>query len=254
MAVNAAGPPVLPGKTRTATGRPFGVGEQPVLDLQFPLLAVPGIAAGGQRAPRAFQPRGRQVEQRHPPRVGLRGQVAAGQVRFDRVLPVFQPVHRGVDVIGAGIGDAEVAAQGGVVPPGQGGQLGARPDHPGDDQGQGQVPLAARRAQQDGQAQRAGHGVHGGDMPVRHRGGDPHRLPGRHQPLSLQRGLDRGHRLGRQRRQVRQRLMPDPAAIPVGAAHQDRLIHPLLTGLRRIRPPVPGYMHRPATCHHHPRS
>ena len=53
----------------------------------------------------------------------------------------------------AGIGDAEVAAEGGIGPPGQGGQLGTRPDHPGDDQGQGQVPGPARRAQQRGQAQ-----------------------------------------------------------------------------------------------------
>ena len=78
----------------------LGVGEQPVLDLQFPFLAVPGVAAGGQRAARAFQPRAGQVEQRHPRRVGLRGQVAAGQPGLDRVLPVLQPVHRGVDVIG----------------------------------------------------------------------------------------------------------------------------------------------------------
>ena len=28
----------------------FGVGEQPVLDLQPALLAVPGVPAGGQRA------------------------------------------------------------------------------------------------------------------------------------------------------------------------------------------------------------
>ena len=132
-----------------AAGR---VGEQPVLDLQVSLLAVPGVAAGGQRAPRAFQPRGRQVEQRHPRRVGIRAEVAAGQSRLDRVLPVLQPVHRGVDIIGAGIGDAEVGAQGGVVPPGQGGQLGARPHDPGDDQRQGQVPLAARRAEQGGQS------------------------------------------------------------------------------------------------------
>jgi hypothetical protein len=36
----------------------------------------------------------------------------------------------------------------------------------------------------------------------------------------FQGGLDRGHRLGRQRGQVRQRLVPDLAAVPVGAAHQ----------------------------------
>ena len=65
----------------------FGVGEQPVLDLQLAFLAVPGVAAGGQRAVRAFQPRGRQVEQRHPRRVRFRGEVAAGQPGLDRVLP-----------------------------------------------------------------------------------------------------------------------------------------------------------------------
>ena len=230
----------------------LGVGEQPVLDLQFPFLAVPGVAAGGQRAARALQPRAGQVEQRHLRRVGLRAEVAAGQFRLDGVLPVLQPVHRGVDVIGGRLRDAEVAAQGGVTPPGQGGQLGAGPDHPGDDQGQGQVPVPARGAQQRGQALLHCGRVHGGDVPVRRRGGDPHRLPGRDQPLALQGGLDRGHRLGRQRGQVRERLVPDLGAVPVGAADQDRLIHSLLPGLRRIPPPVPGYMHRPAACRHNP--
>src|SRR5260221_635077 len=35
----------------------FGVGEQPVLDLQPAFLAVPGVAALSQRAARAFHPR-----------------------------------------------------------------------------------------------------------------------------------------------------------------------------------------------------
>ena len=145
------------------------VGEQPVLDLQPAFLAVPGVAAGGQRAPGALQPRGRQVEQRHPGRVRLRAQVAAGQPGLDLVLPVFQPVHRGVDVIGAGLGHAQVGAQRRVGPPGQGGQLGAGLDDPGDDQRQGQVPLPPGRAEQRGQAQLRRHGVRGGDVPVRHR-------------------------------------------------------------------------------------
>jgi hypothetical protein len=121
------------------------VGEQPVLDLQLAFLAVPGVAACGQRAAPALQLRGRQVEQRHLRRVDLRRQVAAGQPGLDRVL---------------------LAAQRGVVPPGQGGQLGTWLDHTGDDQGQGQgqVPVAARGAEQGGQAQLLGHGVHGSDM------------------------------------------------------------------------------------------
>ena len=84
-------------------------------------------------------------------------------------------------------------------------------------------------------------------------GSDPvmcHRPPGRDQPLALQRGLDRPDRLGRQRRQVRQRLMPDLAALAVGPAHQHRLIHPPLPGLRHIGALVPGYVHRAAACCH----
>ena len=54
----------------------------------------------------------------------------------------------------------------------------------------------------------------------------------------------------RQRRQVGQRLVPDLAAVAVGPAHQHRLIHPLLAGLRHIRALVPGYVHRAAAyCH-----
>ena len=79
ISVNAAGSAVFPSKTRTATGRPCGVGEQPVLDLQLALLAVAGVAARPERAVRALQPRRRQVEQRHPRRVRLRGQVAGGR-------------------------------------------------------------------------------------------------------------------------------------------------------------------------------
>ena len=44
---------------------------------------------------------------------------------------------------------------------------------------------------------------------------------------------------GRQRRQVRQRLVPDLAAVAVGAAQQHRLVHPPLpdfaTYVRRFR-------------------
>ena len=94
----------------------------------------------------AFQPGGRQTGQGHLRRVGLRGQVAAGQPGLDRVLPVLQPVHRRVDVIGSRPGHAEVGVQGDIVPPGQGGQFLTRLDHPGDDQRQGQVPVAARWA------------------------------------------------------------------------------------------------------------
>ena len=80
---------------------PGRVGEQPVLDLQFALLAVAGVAARGQRAVRALHPRRGQVEQRHPVGVDRRGQVPGGQRGLDRVLAGQQPVHRRVHLIGA---------------------------------------------------------------------------------------------------------------------------------------------------------
>jgi hypothetical protein len=110
----------------------FGVGQQPVVELQFPFLAVPGVAAGGQRAVRALQPRAGQVEQRHPRRVRGRGQVPAGQPGLDRVLPAVQPVHRRVDVISGCAVHAQVGAQRGIGPPGQGGQHGCAAGGPGE--------------------------------------------------------------------------------------------------------------------------
>ena len=198
------------------------VGQQPVLDLQFPFLAVPGVPAGRQRAVPSFHPRAGQVEQRLPRRVGRGAQVPGRQPGLDAVLLAGQPVHRRVDVIGAGPVHAQVGAQGGVGPPGQGGQLGAGPDHPGDDQGHRQVPARPGRAEQGGQPQLGGHRVHGGGVPVRQRPGDRHRLAGRDQLLALQPGVDQVDHVVRQRGQVGHGLVLDLAAIAVGAAQVRR--------------------------------
>ena len=118
--------------------------------------AVAGHRVGGPRLVTEHQRDHNDLARRYLPTTlnyGRRRQVPAGQFRLDGVLLVLQPVHRGVDVIGGRPGDPEVGAHGDIVPPGQGGQLGARLAHAGDDQGQGQVPPAARRAQQRGQAQ-----------------------------------------------------------------------------------------------------
>ena len=200
----------------------LGVGEQPVLDLQLAFLAVPGVAAGGQRAVRAFQPRAGQVEQGHLRRVRGRGQVAAGQPGLDRVLLAGQPVHRGVDVVGGRAGCAQVGAQGRVSPPGQGGQLGGRGHDPGDDQRQGQVPLAARRAQQRGQAQLGGHRCDGGDVAVRQGPGDGDRLGGGHQRGAFQARVDQVDDVIGQRGDVGDGLVLDLAGLPVGAAQVGR--------------------------------
>ena len=74
-AVNAVGSAVFPANTRTATGHPAGSVSSRVFDLREVLLAVPGVAAFGQRAFRAGHPGRGQVEQRHPRRVHLRVQM-----------------------------------------------------------------------------------------------------------------------------------------------------------------------------------
>ena len=226
------------------------VGEQPVLDLQFPFLAVPGVAAGGQRAVPAFQPRDGQVEQRHLRRVRRRGQVPGREFGLDRVLPVLQPVHRRVDAAGGYRGGAEVGAQGGVIPPGQGGQLGGRGDDPGDDQGQRQVAFGAGRAEQRGQPELDGHRVDGGDVPVRQRPQDRHRAGGGHQGGAFQRRLDRVDHGLRQPGQVRQRLVADFAAVAVGAPQVPGLVVAPLSFLVGVAAADPGHVHRRRlSCH-----
>ena len=66
-----------------------------------------------------------------------------------------------------------------------------------------------RRAEQRGQARLRGHGVHGGDVAVRQRPGDRHRLSGRDQGGAGQRCLDQADRLLRQPGQIRQGLVLD---------------------------------------------
>ena len=66
---------------------PGRVGEHPVLDLLAALLAVAGVAARGQLATPAGHPRAGQVEQRHPRRIHLRGQVFGRELLLDRLLP-----------------------------------------------------------------------------------------------------------------------------------------------------------------------
>ena len=229
----------------------FRVGEQPVLDLQFPFLAIPGVAAGGQRAAPAFQPRRGQVEQRHPRRVHRRAEVAAGQPGLDRVLPVPEPVHRRVDVVGRRVRDAEVGAQGGVGPPGQGGQLGGRGDDPGDDQGQGQVPLPSRRAEQGGEPQLGGHGVDGGGVAVRQRPGDGDGAGGGDELLAFEAGVDQVDDVAWQRGQVGDGLVLDHAGIAVGAAQVGRGV--VLTAALLVDVPALGhsdYVNFPASLRH----
>jgi hypothetical protein len=111
-------------------------------------LLIAGVAAGSQLAVVALHVRRRQVEQRQPARL----QVPAGKGPLDPLLPLAEPIHRGIDLIGGRVLDAQIVREGGVVPPAGGGQLGRRPQHPSHRQRQRQVPLPAGLTEQAGQA------------------------------------------------------------------------------------------------------
>jgi hypothetical protein len=147
--------------------------------------------------------------------------VPAGQAPLDPLLPLAEPVHRGVHLVGGGLGDAQVDPQGGVGPPAGGGQLGVGLAHPGDDQRHGQVPLGAGGAEQRGQPELAGHRPDRGDMPVRSRAGDLERLLGVDQRPSRQAHAQRLDRLRWEGGEVGEGLVADLAGVPVAAAQQE---------------------------------
>ena len=73
--------------------------------------AVAGHRVGGPRLVTEHQRDHNDLARRYLPTTlnyGRRRQAPAGQFRLDGVLPVLQPVHRGVDVMGGRPGDPEV--------------------------------------------------------------------------------------------------------------------------------------------------
>ena len=227
-----------------------GVGEQPVVDLRGAAPAVPGVPDRRQRAAPAGHPRAGQVVERG----AAGGQVPAGQLRLDRLLPVSEPVQRRVDLVGGRIGDTEVGGQGGVGPPPGGGQLARWLHHPGHHQRGRQVPFRAGRAEQAGKAEPASGAPHRGHVPMRTRAHTLHRRgrcrPQRRHRLPAQHHTHRLDRRRGQRRKVRQRLVLDLAAVPERAAQQVRLVHPLLPTRRPIVATGRRHMHRSRSARH----
>ena len=250
MAVlNESGSLVLPGEHLDGDRPARRVGEQPVFDLPAAALAVPGVPEGGQLTAAALHPRAGQVEHGDT----ALGQMPGGQLLFDLPLPTGQPVHRGIDLIGAGIGHAQVRPQRGVTarPPARGGQLRLWPHRPRQHQRVGDVAFPAGRAEQVGQAQPRGHHVRRGDVPVRHRALHLERCLRVHQRAAFQRRPQRLDRLRRQARQVRQRLLPRPALlVAVGTAQQVRRVGSPLPLHRRVVATSLVHMH-PAAARFH---
>ena len=149
----------------------FGVAGEPVFDLVLAGLAVTGVATGGERAAVSFHPRARQVIE-HP---AAGAEVPAGQGCFDvglatrRASPSPRTRRRRWRRSTPRSSARVVLAHQRVVA-----SLEAGPHRPGDDQGERQVTLAARRSEQLGDAELVGHRRHRGDVAV---GQGPFDLP-----------------------------------------------------------------------------
>ena len=188
--LNDSGSPVLPANTSTATGRPAGSVSSPYsicLRPRLPSRECPN-AASSQHDPSTHE------EDRSNIAIPPSARCRAASFFSISPLPGHQPVHRGIDLIGAGVGHAEVGAQGGVAAAHQRAvdSFGFGRTARDSDQRVGDVPFPARRARAAPQAQLRRHHVRRGHVPVRHR------------PLHLERRL-----------RVDQRARPSaPAAAP----------------------------------------
>jgi hypothetical protein len=121
---------VLAGEHPDRDRRAVRVGEQPVLDLFEASFGVPRVSEGGQLAAASLHPGAGHVKHGDP----TGGQVPVSQCLFDDFLALGEPVHGGIDLIGARLRDTEVGAECRVVPPVKGRQCRCRPQHPGEDQ------------------------------------------------------------------------------------------------------------------------
>ena len=81
------------------------------------------MAEAGQRAGRALEVGGSQIEQ-HEAAVG---EVAASELALDAVLALEQPVHGGIEVFGGGVAQVAVVGEGGGMPPAGSAELGIGP-------------------------------------------------------------------------------------------------------------------------------
>ena len=100
--MNAVGPPVLPAKTSTATGRPSGQQVRPYSIWALSAFPVAGVAPLGERAVAPLHPGATEVVEHPAPAA----QVAPGQGSFDVALAGEEPVHGGVDLVGRDLQEA----------------------------------------------------------------------------------------------------------------------------------------------------
>ena len=163
----------------------MAVAQQAEVDLQLALLAVAAVAVAGQRAGRALEVGRAQVEQHDT----ALGEVAAGQLALDALLALQQPVHGGVQVLGAGVAQAEVVGQAGGVPPAGGGELGLGAQDAGGDHGADEVALGGWLGSEEaGEIKAAERLQHGQDGAVGARADDLEAVGGVAEGLAGQMG------------------------------------------------------------------
>ena len=128
------------------------------------MLAVPGVAAGGQRSPAAFDVGGGHVGADE----AALGEVLPGELGLDAGLALQEPVQGFVEVVWGEVPEWEGLAEGVGVEAAGGGQLGAGLEDAGGDQGDGEVAEARGLGIEEGlQAEQAQGAEDGGDMAVR---------------------------------------------------------------------------------------
>ena len=202
--------------------RAVSSGQKPVPDLGLVALGVARVPEGGQRARPPLEPRRGQVEVGAPRRVHLGCKMSSGQGCLDGVLTAHQPVHRRVHLVGAHVLEPQVLDEGRVVPPGDRRQFRLRVHDSSEHQRVGDVAFFAGRAEEVFQSQDLGLAGHGGEVVVGARAHQLEVLTGDEERLARQPGPQRLDELGRQVREVGERLVahglsdPDRTAQEVG--------------------------------------
>ena len=194
------------------------LGEQPVVDLAFALLAVAIVAEGGQGAGGALEiTRAQVIEHEAPGR-----QMARGQLLLDPVLAGEHPIHRLIQRVLVGVAHAEIRGQRGGVPPAGRGQLAVGLEDPGHDHGDDELalPRGARRDERveaqplHGEPDRLHVAVVGG-------GDDLEQRVGGREGLIAEHSAQEVNLLGRPLGQIGQGAVLDRAALAVALPQQN---------------------------------
>ena len=200
---NAVGSAVLPGNTRTATGRPSGSVSSQYSICAFALLAVAGVAARRQRAVRAFHPRGGAGRSR-PSGPGSDAGARCRAASFASMLSCRANSQSNA----AYTSSVDAAATPRSAPRLVSSHHASVASLLAGRSTREMISARARsRSRQAGpsrprQPERLGLRPHGGHMPVRQRAGHRHRRRGGHERLPLQRAGDHLDQLAGQVRQV----------------------------------------------------